>query len=270
LNVGNTVTIPSESTGYKLRDVYVVGSDGQPYNLPRMTPTQVASQYFGTSIGPSASITNGSTMGGFFVQGNQLQIFPYGLAAGKTIRITYFRRPNQLTLVSSAAKITNIQGDVLTLGNAITTWTANTALDFIKGSLPNDFAPDPLQATPVYLTPLPLQNVMPIALVSNLLTLAAGQAASLEIGDWVCANGYSVFPQNIPPELYPAMIQKAAGMCIHAAGDAEGYRMAEAEYKQMIDNAMLILSPRVDGKPPKIISGNSVSKASRSSSFGRW
>src|SRR5207249_3417156 len=46
-NVGNTLKIPSEAIGMRIRDVYLVGDDqnGQNAgfcNVPRLTPTQAA------------------------------------------------------------------------------------------------------------------------------------------------------------------------------------------------------------------------------------
>jgi len=101
VNVGNVIMIPGDSTGLRLRDVYIVGDDGSFYNLPRLTPSQAASQNFG-NVNWSMSYNNQTAaVCGFYLQGNQIQIFPYGLASNKIVRITYQRAPADLALPRS-------------------------------------------------------------------------------------------------------------------------------------------------------------------------
>ena len=115
-NVQNFINIPGESTGLRLRDVYVIGNDGSFYNLPRLTPTQAAAQSYGSPWGPLLPpMNNNQFVGGFYLQNNQVQIFPYGLASGKLVRISYQRAPADLCLTSNAGQVVAITGDVCTL-----------------------------------------------------------------------------------------------------------------------------------------------------------
>jgi hypothetical protein len=93
--------------------------------------------------------------------------------------------------------------------------------------------------------------------------LPPGTGANVKIGDWVCRKGESVFAQNIPKELLPVLVQKAAEMVLESAGDREGQQVANKTFLSMMQMALLQITPRVIGKPIKILPTNSVFKASR-------
>jgi len=271
VNVPNTVEIPSESTGLRLRDVYIVGNDGSPYNLPRLTPTQAAAQSFGTPWGVGVPpLNNNQFVGGFFLQGNTVQIFPYGLASNKTIRITFQRAPADLCLISDAGQVVNITGDVVTLDKVLPWYSGITRVNAISQDAPYEYLPDPRVDVTVYTTPTPLSDMTVVSVAGNVVTLPVGTGAAISVGDWICPKGFSVFAQNIPRDLLPALCRKAGEMCLEAAGDREGQQVAMNTYNQMLRMGLALIAPRVIGKPTKILPVNSAFKASRGSNFGRW
>ena len=275
-NVDNVIMIPGLSTGMRLRDVYMVGTDGSFYNLPRLTPSQAAAQGFG-SVNWSMSYNNQtSAIGGFFLQGNQVQIFPYGLASNKIMRLTYQRAPNDLCLTSAAGEVLSVTGDVITLDKVLPWYGSSqvssnlvTHVNAISGTNPHDFVRNATVPNPVYTSYAPLDDMPLVNCVGNVITLPAGLGANIQVGDWINPVGQSVFAQNIPKEILPALVQKAASMCIHAAGDAEGYKIAQQEYNEMIKMGIMQISPRVIGKPIKILPTNSAFRASRIRGWGR-
>jgi hypothetical protein len=269
-NVTNFINIPGESTGLRLRDVYLVGTDGSFYNLPRLTPTQAASQNFGNVLwGPGYNNQNQS-IGGFFLQNNQVQIFPYGLASGKLVRITYQRAPADLCLTSAAGQVVNRVGDVVTIDKVQNNWFAGiTKVNAISNELPHDYIRDPRVPTTVYTSYAPLSNMTIVGISGNVITLPVGTGANIQIGDWICPKDQSVFAQNIPKELLPVLVQKAAEMCLEAAGDRDGQTMANKTFNSMMALAIAQIAPRVIGKPIKILPTNSAFKAARGSNWGR-
>ena len=277
-DVGNALTIPGTSTGLRLRDVYVIGNQGAFYNLPRLTPSQAAAQSFGSPWGAGVPpMNNVQFIGGFFLQGNQVQIYPYGLASGKLVRLTFQRAPADLCLTSTAGEVISVTGDVLTV-DKILPWkgtsqvSANlvTHINVIGGETPNEYVQDPLVPVTVYTSYTPMDDVQPVSVVSNQITLPTGLGANVQVGDWVCLKGQSVFAQNIPKELLPALCRKAAEMCLEAAGDREGQSVAMNTYTSMIKMALMQIAPRVIGKPTKVLGTNSPFRASRGSNFGRF
>jgi hypothetical protein len=267
-DVNNFLEIPGESTGLRLRDVYVVGSDGQFFNLPRLTPTQAASQNYGYG---NTSIAQFGMVGGFYLQGNTLQIFPYALASNKTIRITYQRAPADLCLISEAAQVISIVGDTLTLSTVPSPqWFSGiTKVNVISNDLPHDYVKDATVPVTVYTSYTPLSNVLLVSAVGNVIVLPLGTGANVKVGDWVCPAGKSTLCQNIPRELIPVLTQKAAEICLEAAGDREGQDKANETFKSMMSMALLQIAPRVTGKPVIIRNNNSAFNASRRSFVGR-
>lgn len=270
-NVPNTVEIPGESTGLRLRDVYIIGSDGSPYNLPRLTPTQAAAQSFGTPWGVGVPpLNNNQFIGGFFLQGNTVQIYPYGLASNKTIRITFQRAPADLCLTSDAGMVLNVVGDVVTIDKVLPWFGGITKVNAISQNAPYEFLPDPRVDVTVYTTPTPLNDMTLVNVAGNVLTLPAGTGAAISPGDWICPKGFSVFAQNIPRDILPALCRKAAEMCLESAGDRIGQQTALQTYNQMLKMGLMLIAPRVIGKPTKVLPTNSAFKASRGSNFGRY
>jgi hypothetical protein len=268
-DVQNWLLVPGESSGLRLRDVYVVGNDGTFYNLPRLTPTQAAAQGYGNVNWGLQYNNQLNSVGGFYLQGNQLQIFPYGLASGKIIRITYQRPPADLCLTTDAGMVVARTGDVCTIDKVLPWYGGITKVCVISGELPHDYVQDASIPTTVYTSYAPLHNLTLVNCVSNIITLPAGTGTNIQLGDWICPRGQSVFAQNIPKDLLPVLVQKAATMVLESAGDRSGQKTAEDTYKDMIKMAMLMIAPRVIGKPIKLIPTNSAFKASRIRGWGR-
>lgn len=276
-DVVNYINIPGESTGMRLRDVYVIGNDGSFYNLPRLTPTQAAAQSYGSPWGPLLPpMNNNQFIGGFYLQNNQVQIFPYGLASNKLVRISYQRAPADLCLIDDAGMVTAITGDICTLDKVLPWFgvvqdpTNPTHVGIVNSDLPHDWVQNPTIPTTVYTSYAPLNNVTLQSVTANVVTLPTGLGANVKVGDWICPRYQSVYAQNIPKELLPVLVQKAAEMCLEAAGDREGQQIANKTYVSMMQMAIMQIAPRVIGKPIKVLPTNSAFKANRGSNFGRW
>jgi hypothetical protein len=65
-----------------------------------------------------------------------------------------------------------------------------------------------------------------------------------------------------------ALIQKGAEMCLEAAGDRDGQAVANKSFQFQLKNAITMLSPRVSGKPIRLLSQNSAFNASRYNTWG--
>ena len=276
-DVGNVINIPSESTGYRLRDVYVISSDGTPYNLQRLTPTQAASQNMGNQAWGPGYNNQTVGIGGFFLQGNQVQIFPYGLASGKLIRLTFQRAPGTLCLTSAAGQVVSIAGDVAVLDKVLPWFGSSqvaanmvTHVNAISYEDPHDYVTDATAPVVVYTSPTPLSDMPLVNCVGNVITLPAGTGANIRANDWICVKGQSVFAQMIPQELLPSLVQRASAMMLESAGDREGMQIANGTFDTMLKAAIFLLTPRVLGKPIKVLPTNSPFRASRGSSWGRW
>jgi hypothetical protein len=207
--------------------------------------------------------------GGFYLQGNRVQIFPYGLASNKIVRITFQRAPADLCLTSQAGRVISRTGDAMVIDKVLN-WTAGTRVNACAGVLPHDYVQDSSVPVTVYTSYTPLSDVPLVSVAGNSVLFPPGTAGNIVPGDWICPAGSSVFAQNIPRELLPVLVQKAAEMCLESAGDREGQRTANETFKSMLSMAIAQISPRVQGKPVKMLPVNSAFRASRGGGWGRW
>jgi len=241
------VDIPGEATGLRLRDVYWVNPDGSISKISRLNPEQVASwsYAFGGYYGLS----------GFYIQNNQLILYPMNTNSG-TIRLTYFRRPNDLVSPSQTGVIIAINtiSNEVTLDNAPDTsvWTTGTKLDGIKGETPFDFA---------------AQNFAIVSRSGFVLELPADVIAKLSVGDIIATRGESSVPQLIPVEAYHLLVQATGMRCLESLGDRQGWANAAAKYNTMQEDLLAMINPRIPGEIKKAVGTGGILGSSRINSY---
>ena len=258
-NVQNYITIPPEASGLRLRDVYYLDSVGNFVNLPRLSPEKIAS-YTTIPLVATPGVSYSGGYGGFYLQGNQLMIYPYWSATARPVRLTFNRRPAMLESTSKAAQIIAISGNVVSLGSTLTTWFAGSYVDFIQNDTPHDYVTDTSATQALYTSLIPLQNVPVLAASGNTLTFDSSVIQSLQVGQWVADIGYAPFTQFIPPEAVPYLIQLVCCRCLEGLNDREGLQVADAKAKQLAKNLIDLISPRVVGKALKIANPNSLAR----------
>lgn len=264
VNVQNFLEIPDEATGLRLRDVYVIDSQGNFGNLPRLSPEQVASNNpgFWGNLGTSY---NG--YGGFYLQGNRLYLYPYSIASNQAMRLTFTRRPASLISTSGAAQIQAIVGDSVVVGPTVGQFIPGQYVAFIKNAVPHDYVTDLSATQSLYSSPVGLDAV-PITTVSgSTLTFDPAVVASLNVGDWMTPYGTSPFAQFIPQEASNCLVQITAVRLLEALGDRDGQNMAIQKYTKMAKDLLDLITPRVDGKAKKVTNPNSLFRATR---LGNW
>lgn len=264
---GNTIEIPTEAMGYKLRDVYVCDSIGNFINLPRFTPTQAAS--FGANFNLSNYGNYGAwqTIAGFYIQGNTLEIYPYTAAQNNSFRLLYHKRPAELVTLSECGKIIaiNVVNGLLSLDNIPSTWTADTLIDLVDDNPPFNYIKDQFAANKRYATPATLtEQAFASTPSGNQVFVDPILADQLTVGQYVCETGTAPFVQFLPPDVYPLLKEATAIRCLRALNDTEAEQMAIQKFKAMSGNVVSGLTiPRVEGKPKKLISNNSIGRYSR-------
>lgn len=264
----NAVNIPFVGVGFALRDVYFADTTNTVnpsfYNVPRLQPEMIA------SLGPSTSWNVGNpVLYGFFIQGNALQFFPNTLLQNKQLRLTYFRRPADLVLPSSAAQITAINTGLnqVTVNNMPTGWATGTIVDAINPIPDFDYVINQTIVPAPYTTPTPLVGITIAGVTGLNITLPAGAITSLEVGDWLSEDGTSPFVQYAPVESYQLLCQLGAIRCLRALNDTDAEKMAINKYKEMMENYLFMTTPRIEGKPKTFNNTNGILSASRPTSL---
>ncbi len=210
--------IPSDAVGQKLRDVQLWQNGKQYKNVPRLAPEQLVDSYFG-----------------FYVQNNKIIIYPDALASGYTLRISYFKRTNDLVSTNDAGYISTASSNQITLSTTPPATFINGAeIDIISKNSP-------------FITKetLTISNV-----VGSTITFTTNTTAVT--GDYACVSGESVYP-NIPIECIAMLCQSAGIRVLEALGDTEGLQIAMANYAQIEQSAKATLSPKVDGEVKRVI-----------------
>lgn len=237
----DTIDIPPNSVGMKLRDIAVVTNAGTIsesfWGLPRIEPDQISTGYVAYTSG-------------FYVQANQIILWPNPNVA-QTVRMTYFRRPNELAETSDCGQVTSIDTglNTLTLGNVPPGWTAGTRIDVISNVPGFDTVFEDL------------------ALVTaSSPTVELADVTGISVGDWICPTGESCIPQ-VPLECHQLLSQACVVKCLESLKDIDGMQIAQAKLNEMFKNFQVMTTPRVDGRP-KVI--NKTDGVFRSQRRGWW
>lgn len=222
----DSIEIPSDAVGAKLRDIVRVSSDGRMLgNIPRFTYEEMSSY-------------SGGRHTGFYIEDNSVKFYPTG-TINDTIRMYYFERPNLLTLESNCMELTSISGADAS-GTIPATWTTSTTIDVMD-------IDQPYNMTKTY-------SIDAVDVTAGTITLSASGFSS---GDFVCPKGYSVVPR-IPLELRDVLIQSAVLKALIALKDLNGAKMAKEEMFYAMDQASTLLTPRVDGETKKVVNNGGV------------
>lgn len=206
--------IPARAIGGVLRDVRIISGTAER-SLP-IIPQERRKQ------------TSAGTVEGYYVENDELVLYPKPQTTGDTLVVSYFLRPNRLIATSSCSQVAAISPDVTTSGIADGSYTK----DFINALAPfEQYGVD--QA---------------ITLDTNVVT---GAPADVAVGDWIAPQGYTPIP-NIPVEFFPILATMTAEVVLRAMGDSAGAAALRGEGVQDLTALLDMLSPRTQGELPKI------------------
>lgn len=230
--------ISPRAFGTKLRDVVLVNAQGLELPLPRADMDVNKHQY--TGIFPPYVYRRS-----FYFRDDKVVIFPdASVLSPFTLRMKIFRRPNMLVATTAAGQITgfNATSKTVNIGNLPSSWTTSSQFDFINGNPPFNSRGDDAA-------------IMAIDSTNKILTFSAALPTDLAIGDWVALSGQSPIAQ-IPFEVHNLLSQRGVIKILEGLKDAQGLQMAADVYKDMVDKFKLIVTPRADGSPKRIVRGS--------------
>lgn len=235
-----TVRIPSQATGARLRNVQFVSPQGFVTNFPRVNPDKLD------------QVSNIS----FYIRNNELVFYPRPPTANGTLRLTYFRRSNVLTTVVSTGRVIAIDlvGGLINLDNSPvgSDWIPGNTIDIIVGSSPYDFR---------------ARAVTILAITGSIVQIDLATAALLEIGDYFALQGFTPVAQFVPQEAMQLLAQLGAARCLQSLGDTEGWKISQAKIDQMTKHLINLISDRIEGQPKRL---SAVGMSRRTSLNGLW
>lgn len=221
-------SIPNRAIGMKLREVQFLDSNSNIYNLSRIDIENIS----------SLDNTGTGTPKGFYLRGNKVILYPTPSSSEGSLRLTYFRRPSKLIGTSLASQISaiNTGTNVVTVSSlSDTNITTNAKIDFIS-------------QTPFYDS---LGDDYTISTISSLDITFSSLPDDLAVGDYVCFADNSAFIQ-IPEELTGLLVARTVLRIFESQGDAESAKNISYRIKDLQEDILDVLTPRVEGEPKKV------------------
>lgn len=219
-----------DAVGSKLRNVCYI-SQLNPLvliNLPRVDLDVVAGVGF----------YNIATLAGFYIQGENLVLYPNTSVPTNTpIRLYYYRRTLVLAEPTAYGQVISIDPmtNTLVLDFVPYAWAVGTELNTV-GSQPNFSITNELATITALSSP------------SIILDTVEG----ISVGDYVSEAGYSAVPQ-VPIEAHNYLAQLTAAKALEGLGDRDGMKAAYDEAEKLKTSLLIMVSQRVDGSVKKVI-----------------
>lgn len=224
----DSISIPEDAMGQKLREVVTVTSDGNYIdNIPRMTLEEISRH--GWDYYQRA---------GFYLEDNKIKFHPVG-TINEDIRLYYFKRPNKLTLESNCMKLTSVDGADAS-GTVPSSWTTDTEISVVSKSQPYN-----------------INDSYSISAVDSDAGTITLSSSGFSEGDFICPKGLTAIPK-IPLELRDCLIQAGIVNAMISLKDVNGVKLARDELSIALDNASGLIAQRVEGEPKKIVNTGGV------------
>jgi hypothetical protein len=154
-------------------------------------------------------------------------------------RVRYYLRPGTLVEVSSCGTISSINRTSGEIGFATLpyTFTSSLTYDLVRGKAGFDLLGKDLTGV----------------VSGNTFTLpVADIPEELQVGDYLCIADTSPVPQ-IPIEWFSYLAQHTAASILDSLGDFDAAKKIESKLKHMRDNALSLISPRIQKKGKALI-----------------
>lgn len=220
----DTYDVPERALGSTF-DCAIVSADGDPVERYR-------------EFGQIAAVDLPSTVGSaFYVEDDQIIIYPMPTASDWRMQIHYPRCPNALVAQTSAARV--LSADVVTgelnLSSVPSEIVVGAEVDIIKGTPNFRSRGDDLVVT---------------AIAGTVVTVASCPS-DVSAGDWVSLAGTSPVPQ-IPRDARSFLVQGAVVRLLVGLTQLEAAQGQIAIYNELEKALGDMLSPRVKATPRKI------------------
>jgi len=215
--------IPARAVGLQLRDVHIIDGTTVIPDVPRTEPERINSNASGN---PES----------FYLLGNDVMLFPKPNATTRTLRLYFPLRPSALVLPTAAAVVTAINSLTVTVGTIVSTWVTGNIFDFIKQDGGHECLAIDQTST----------------LISGSDMTFAALPSTLRVGDYISLKGTSPLVQ-LPAELVPVLSQGAASKVLESMNQS-GASGARKEFKEMLETAVILLTPRTVGEARVIVS----------------
>lgn len=210
--------LPARAVGMIAREVKI-GSDNSFWNLAR------------TEIDRIGRVIDNGLPTAFYMQGNQVVLYPTPNSSDRFLRIYYYLRPGQLVDGSLTATIETINPEFnqVILNTVDPSWADGDSFDFIKKDGAHDYRGASYVATVVSGTTLEFSSL----------------PEGLQVGDLVAFENTSSLVQ-LPPDYRPVLAMLVAAEILTSQNQASGPSTFE-KGMYMLQVAQELITPRTLG-----------------------
>lgn len=220
----SVLTLPERAVGMRIRRLQY-SRDGRMWDLDRINP----------GLSNDYQNVNGTVVGYEFFD-NTIKMVPASAVSGT---LTYFRRPNQLTLASECSLVSLVAGNNVTVADG-TIFSIGQKIDAISADVYHKSHADSREIT---------------GIAGNVLTL--DDASDIVAGDTICPEGYTSLPQ-VPEDLVEIWIQLGIVGFAESSGYADLLAIAKAKAESLMIHMFQMISDRDDNSPKKTISRRNI------------
>lgn len=232
--------IPSRAINSMLRTVQMV-STSDPDTRVNLEQLSIEDLYAGISGNVRYLIKKN----GFYIENNNVVLYPTPAQSVDILRLNIFIRPGQLVDPSLCAQITaiNAGAKTLTTSGVPAAWTTSNLVDLVMANPGFDYTAIDQVITNIN---------------SGVITFSSVLPTNVSVGDYVCLQGQSCVVQ-VPVELQPLLTQYSVVRVLSAQKDS-GLKAAIDELEVLEKNASLLLAPRVQGSLKRVVNARGISR----------
>ncbi len=168
----------------------------------------------------------------YYMQGNKAHVLP--IQFGGVLRVVFERRLSKLVLASACAKVTAINGQVVSVSSVPSAWLVGSTID--------------LQAAQPQFDYLGLCEITNINALDITLD---GDLTDLIVGDYLCLEGQTCVPQ-MPVEFQQLLAQRVVCKIYELQGYLDKLAAAKKVLMEMESNLTALITPRT-AAAPKVI-----------------
>lgn len=228
--------VPDRAQGSALRDLTVITPSGHEWGVPQMALEEAGAYQVG-GAGLGVGVTR------FYMQGTDVVLVPTPQETGFQLRMRYHRAHSELVLTADTGHCTWGGGATLTLTDYPAAWDAFTA--------------DIYQLSP------PFGMAAADAVVTDVTAGAATVTGLADLGLTVgrlygIAYAHQTSTVDLPRECWPLLVSALTARVCDVIGDREQEQVAYALYERESVNVMRLLTPRVEGRPQRVIQRGSL------------
>lgn len=194
-----------------------------------------------------------ATPNSFYFQEDRIILVPIPQSSTLTLDIYYLLRPGRLTQTINCAQVTAIDPmtNSVTVSVVPTGFQTGQLMDFIQGRSGNSLLSYDQAIT----------NISGTTITFNELPLTVPYV--LAVGDWIApANTTPVL--QVPEEAFSLLVSFTSYRSLMAIGDMQAAQAVLGDIPEKIRMFEMMISPRIEGEPIKIINRISLLRGNRS------